>query len=321
MRFVDQGVDLLLGLGVHAEGHQVQATCLLVEQAQHDALAVTRGHRRDTHVDSAAGNAQRNSAVLRQPFLRDVELRHDLDARDDQRRKCTARLQHLAQHAVDTKPDAEAVFVGLDVYVGGVLLDRFGQHRVDEPDDGRIVITLEEIRRFLQFLGNLRQVEILVEAIDHRGRIGSVLLVRLPQQRIENLGRNSRQFQRHARKAARLGETERRRTRAIHGFARAVAELADQDAMALRKRERQRPAFRRLFRCGFGRENDVGFDFHRVTDCLPRCRAVSDTPRSAAASVDPHRALAESSGPAGSAAPRGSCCTSRRSRERSAPRP
>jgi hypothetical protein len=44
----------------HAERIEIETSRLLVEQAQHDALAVARGQRRDAHVDRAAADAQRD---------------------------------------------------------------------------------------------------------------------------------------------------------------------------------------------------------------------------------------------------------------------
>ena len=79
---------------------EVEPSGLLVEQAQHDALAVARGDRRDADVDGAPCDAQRDAAVLGQALLGDVELRHDLDARDDDRRDGAARLQDFLEHAV-----------------------------------------------------------------------------------------------------------------------------------------------------------------------------------------------------------------------------
>ena len=130
-------------LRLHAERGEVEAARLLVEQAQHDALAVAGGQRGDAHVDRAAGDAQADAAVLRQALLGDVEPRHDLDARDQQRGDGALGLQHLAQHAVDAEAHHEAVLVGLDVDVGGVFLDRLRQHRVDQADDRRVVLALQ----------------------------------------------------------------------------------------------------------------------------------------------------------------------------------
>jgi hypothetical protein len=77
--------------------------------------------------------------------LGDVEVRHDLEPRDDRRLEPLGRGEHLVQHAVDAEPDAEDLLVGLPVDVGGALADRVDEHHVDELDDGRLV------RRLLEF--------------------------------------------------------------------------------------------------------------------------------------------------------------------------
>ncbi len=57
---------------------------------------MTRGNRGHAHIDRAAGDLQADAAVLRQALLGDVEFRHDLDARDDQWRDGSPRLEHFA---------------------------------------------------------------------------------------------------------------------------------------------------------------------------------------------------------------------------------
>src|ERR1700722_15774938 len=86
-----------------------------------------------------------HAPVLRQALLGDVEARHHLDARHHERRHRAARLQHLAQHAIDTKTDHQAVLEGLDVDVGGVLLHRLGEDRVDQADDRGVVLAVEKV--------------------------------------------------------------------------------------------------------------------------------------------------------------------------------
>ena len=107
---------------------------------------------------------QADAAVLRQALLGDVELRHDLDARDDQRRHGALGLQHLAQHAVDAEADDEPVLERLDVDVGGVFLHRLREHGVDQADDRRVVLALEQVRLLGQVLREVGEVGGVVEA-------------------------------------------------------------------------------------------------------------------------------------------------------------
>ena len=167
VRLVDQLVHQLLRARIHAERIQLQAAGLLVQQTQHHALAVAGGNRRHAHVDRAAGDAQRDAAVLRQALLGDVELRHDLDARDDQRRDGAPRLQHFAQHAVDAEAHDQAVLERLDVNVGRVVLDRLREDRVDQLDDRRLVVALQQVGGFRQILREVREVGVVFHAADH----------------------------------------------------------------------------------------------------------------------------------------------------------
>jgi len=74
VRFVDQVINLLSRLRVHAERHQVESTSLFVEQAKYDAFAVTGRHRRHANIYRTTGNTQGNAAILRQSFLGYVQL-------------------------------------------------------------------------------------------------------------------------------------------------------------------------------------------------------------------------------------------------------
>jgi hypothetical protein len=65
---------------VEAEGVEVEADALLVEQAHDHALAEHGRHGGDAQIQLLALDAQRDAPVLRQPALGDVELGHDLDA-------------------------------------------------------------------------------------------------------------------------------------------------------------------------------------------------------------------------------------------------
>ena len=145
VRLVDQLIDELLGLRIHAERGQVEPAGLLVQDTQHHALAVAGRDGRDAHVHRAAGDPQADAAVLRQALLGDVELRHDLDARDHQRRHGALGLQHFAQHAIDAEAHDQAVLERLDVDVRGVFLDRLREHGVDQADDRRVVVAVEQV--------------------------------------------------------------------------------------------------------------------------------------------------------------------------------
>ncbi len=100
------------------------------------------GRRRNAEVDvlgiPVVGKPDLDAAVLRQPLLRDVELRHDLDARRDRIAHLHRRRHDVVEDAVDAVADAEFLLVGLDVDVARALLNGRHQDDVDELDDRRL---------------------------------------------------------------------------------------------------------------------------------------------------------------------------------------
>jgi hypothetical protein len=82
VRLLDELGKAAEHLAIHAQAFQRELALGLVQQAQHGAFAVRRGQRAHAHVDGAAADAQRDAAVLRQALFGDVQLGHDLQARD-----------------------------------------------------------------------------------------------------------------------------------------------------------------------------------------------------------------------------------------------
>ena len=126
------------------------------------------------------------------------------------------------------------------MYVGSIFLDGFRQHRVDEANDRCVIIAFEQIGRF-EFLGDLTEVKVLIEAIDHLRRAVGILTVRFLQQRIEDFGGDSRKLQRHAGKTAHFNNALRRCATAVNGVAAILVQAAYQDAVTLGERKGQRP--------------------------------------------------------------------------------
>ena len=92
----------------------------------------------DAHLDLDA-------AVLGQPLLGDVELRHDLDARVNGVLQLHRRRHHVVEDAVDAEPDPELLLVGLDVDVGGAPLEGVHEQHVGELDDRSLFRRLAEL--------------------------------------------------------------------------------------------------------------------------------------------------------------------------------
>src|SRR5690606_31382555 len=145
VRLRDDGSEARERVGRHTEVFQRDATALLVQQSEDDALAVQRGQRRDAHVDLAITHAQADAAVLRHPPLRDVELGHDLQAADDGGRQPARRRWRFLEHAVDAVAHAQSAEVRLEVHVAGARLERLEQQEVHQLHDRRLVGEADEV--------------------------------------------------------------------------------------------------------------------------------------------------------------------------------
>src|SRR3569832_1510745 len=193
---------------------------------------MARGEGRNAHVHGTSRDAQADAAVLRQAFFRDVELGHDLDARSHERRKHAARLQHLAQHAIDAVTHHQAVFIGLDVDVRGSFFHGLGEQGVDEPDDGRVVLALEQVLGLGQGLRDAREIHVIVAEIAHDVHgLARALLVGQAQLVIEAVGVDGLERDGGAEIAAHLGQRRGAHVRAAPDDGAAVVPLIDQHAV------------------------------------------------------------------------------------------
>ncbi len=73
------------------------------------------------------------------------------------------RLDDVTQNPVDTKAHQRPRLERLDVDVRGLFPHRLCEQRVDQAHNRRIPLAFEEILGFWQMLGELRQVEIVVQ--------------------------------------------------------------------------------------------------------------------------------------------------------------
>jgi hypothetical protein len=112
---------------------EVEAHRALVEHAQDGALARRRGQRRDAQVHRSPVDRQLDPPVLRQLRLRDVEVAHDLDARDERSAQVGRRRLDLVERTVDAVADAELVGEELEVHVARAVEDGPVQDRVEQP--------------------------------------------------------------------------------------------------------------------------------------------------------------------------------------------
>src|SRR6185437_12669915 len=148
-----------------------------VQQAHDNALAIERGQRRNTKVHFAAHRFYFDAPILRQAAFGDVQLGHQLYARNNSGLQLARRRVLAIEHAVNAIPDAELFFERLDMYVARALLDGLRDHRVHQPDDWRFA---GHVAKMLKVFGSLCR-------IGFRIVFGFVLLAVIAGDRVEDL--------------------------------------------------------------------------------------------------------------------------------------
>ncbi len=245
MRSRDQILETRAQVVVHTELGEIELAGLLVEQAQHDSFATPGRDRRYAHIDRAPRNAQADAAILRQAAFGDIEFGHDLDAADHRARDRLLRRQHFAQHAVDAETHDQAILVRFDMDVGCAFLDRFGEQRVDQANDRRVVLAFEQVFGFGQFVGDRLEVHALVEIGHHRARVVA-LLIEVAQQALEFGRRKRAEMQWRAEITTQFREHVGAHAGAAGDFRDAITPAGQGDAVATRETETRS----RRTRCG-----------------------------------------------------------------------
>ena len=97
-------------------------------------------HDGDAEIDQAVLVAHAETAVLRDAPLGDIELAHDLDARNDGGVPVLGDGRHgVVQHAVDAVLDGHFLVARFDVNIAGAPLERVEDGGVHQLDDRRDV--------------------------------------------------------------------------------------------------------------------------------------------------------------------------------------
>ncbi len=168
VRLGDGPLEPLEGLLLEAELGHVEHQLRLVEKPHDDLLAPEGGQHRDAEVELAAlvvdPHADLDAPVLRQALLGDVEPGHDLDARDERVAHLHGQGHELPHDAVHAETDPESPLVGLDVDVGGALLQRLDEEVVRDLDDGRRLARACEAREIDLVLFGLELLDVVVAA-------------------------------------------------------------------------------------------------------------------------------------------------------------
>ncbi len=146
-----------------------------IEQAHHDAFAIQRRQRGNAQIHFAAQRLDLDAAVLRQPALGDVELGHQLHARNHGGLQLARRRVLIVEHAIHAIADAKFLFERLQVDVAGALFNRRRDDRVHQADDGRFARHVAQVLQIFRHLAGL-ELEIGFGA---RGRFAVILVDRV----------------------------------------------------------------------------------------------------------------------------------------------
>src|SRR5690606_36746971 len=133
---VNRILELLQFFVVKTEPRHVDLQVRLVENTHYDLFAVHGRQGVHPEVDRLIVNRNVDRAVLRQARLGDVQIRHDLDTRDQRRFHAVGRTGDFVQATVDAQAHAHERFIRLDVNIGGFAVQTLHQDLVHQLDDG-----------------------------------------------------------------------------------------------------------------------------------------------------------------------------------------
>ena len=126
-----------------------------------DLLAKDRGKRRQPQVARLVVMLNRDAAVLRVLPFDDVEIGDDLEPADNRRGHRRLDEQDILKLAVDSVADAQAVFLGIEMNVGGLAVARAFQDLIDQlrQADGRglLLQVFADIAMVLRAIGRERR--------------------------------------------------------------------------------------------------------------------------------------------------------------------
>ena len=144
--------------GVQPDGLEVKLFAR--KQSQRHGLSIHAGDGGHAHVDGLSVQLQVDTAVLRQPALGDVQMRHDLEAGNQRglEQPHVGRHRHLQQLAVHAVADSQVALQRLHVDVRGALFECFTEDLVHKVEHRGLLVGL------VQHGGLLLQVVVVVAA-------------------------------------------------------------------------------------------------------------------------------------------------------------
>ena len=133
-----------------AEAFDLEVDRGAIEDAEHDRFSELSGQSGDAEVNGAIAKVESDASVLREPALRNVEVGHDLDARDHRKGQTLGGRGHLIKRAIHAVTDLELVLERLEMDVARAVLHGLKKDEVDKPDDGNFV---REVRKHGRIVG------------------------------------------------------------------------------------------------------------------------------------------------------------------------
>ena len=130
---------------LHAHRLEAEFALAFVQQTQNRTLAMGAGQGADAHIHRARPDAQRDASVLRQAAFGNVQLGHDLQARNQRRVQSAVGLHHFAQIAIDPKTYYRMALEGFDMDVAGAIARGLGQQGIEHADNGRVVRGFQQV--------------------------------------------------------------------------------------------------------------------------------------------------------------------------------
>ena len=94
--------------------------------------------------------------------------------------------------------------VGFDMNIRGFLFDGLGEHGVDQADDRRVVLAVEQIVGVRQLFGEGIEVELIADVGHHAVRLRRITLIAEHQHFLERVRRQTADAHRAVRQAARF---------------------------------------------------------------------------------------------------------------------
>ena len=106
------------------------------------------------------GNTHRNTAVLRDALLSDVQLSHHLESRYQERCQHALGRQHFSEHTVNAVAHGESIFEGFNVNIRRLLFHGLRQNSVNQSNDRRIVLGIHKVAQIRYLIDELSEINI-----------------------------------------------------------------------------------------------------------------------------------------------------------------